>query len=161
MKLTRLSLAVLAALLCAGLLAACGGGPTKAGYEKEMTKASEDAQKELKKLQEGTPTPEDVDSAQKTMEKTADDVEDIEPPSEVEDLHKDLTKVLRDTAKLMGELKPLLELSDKDPSKLSAEERTQMQEVPEKFAKLQKDMDRITKGYNKKKYKIGFNEETE
>lgn len=158
MKFTRLLVAALAAVLCAALLAGCGGGPTKAGYEKEMRKVSKRAEKQLDTLQEGTPTAKDVEKAQKTLEDAADDVADIEPPSEVKDLHKDLEKVLRDTAGLMGELKPLLALQKKDQKDITAEESRQMQEVPEKFAKVQKEMARVTSGYAKKKYKIGFDE---
>ena len=157
MKPTRLLLAMAAALICAALLAGCGGGPSKADYEKDMQSVSKEAEKDIDKLTSGSqPSAKDIENAQKTLEDAADDVEDIDPPSDVEDLHKDLVKVLDDTAELMGELGPIMELSQKDPSKVTEDEIKKMNSVTDRFGKIQKEMTRITKAYKKKKYNIGF-----
>jgi hypothetical protein len=157
-KSTRLLVVALVAVLCAALLAACGSEPTKADYQKQMKKASATAQGELDKLESGATSEKDVDKAQAALEQAADDVADIDPPSEVKDLHADLEDVLRDSAKQMGKIKPLLPLSKKDPKTLTPDEKKKMEDVTKGFAKVQKEMARVTAGYDKKKYKIGFNQ---
>jgi hypothetical protein len=158
-KFPRLLLFVAAALITAALLAGCGG-PSKASYEKDMKKISAKAEKDIDKLTSGSqPSAKDIENAQKTLDEAADDVDDIDPPSEVKDLHNDLVKVLHDTADLMGELGPIMELSQKDPSKVTEKEIKKMNSVTEKFGKIQKEMTRITKAYKKKDYNIGFDTE--
>jgi len=155
-KFSRLLLFMAAALISAALLAGCGG-PTKSEYQKEMKKISVKAEKDIDKLTSGSqPSAKDIEQAQKTLDQAADDVDDITPPSDVKDLHNDLVKVLHDTADLMGELGPIMELSQKDPSKVTEAEIKKMNSVTDKFGKIQKEMTRITKAYKKKNYNIGF-----
>lgn len=158
MKHSRILAATVAALLCAALIAGCGG-PSKAQYEKDMQKVSKTAEKELDKLESGQPSPEDIEQAQKSLKTAADDIDDIEAPDEVAKLHDDLVEVLRDTEQLMGELAPLMIKATKDPSSLGEDEVKAMNDVTTKFGKIQKEMNRVSKGFTKKKYKIGFDSE--
>lgn len=159
MKTFRVPTMIATALLCAALLAGCGGGPSKAEYEKEVRRIGDDVEKEIDKLDSGAPTPETLDTATDSIEQAADEIEDVEPPKEVEDLHEDLVQALRDTAELLGRLGPLMEQATKDPESLGEEQRAEMEKVTADFAKIEQEMDRITKGYEKQKYDIGLDDE--
>lgn len=157
MKPSRLLLMIAVALMGAALLAGCGG-PSKKEYEKEVRAIGADVEEEIDKLGEGAPTPDTLERATSTLEGAADDIEDVEPPSEVEELHDDLVTTLRDTADLLGRLGPLMEQASKDPSSLGEKERAQMEEITSDFEAIEKEMDRITKGYEKRDYDIGLGE---
>jgi predicted nucleic acid-binding Zn-ribbon protein len=155
MKKSRLLVAIAIALLSAALLAGCGG-VSKADYEKDVKKVATKVEKDLDKLDSGTPTAKDLDTAQKTLESAADDLEDIDPPSEVEDLHDDLVETLNDTAKLMDKMAPLMDKASKDPTSLGEKELEQMNEITTEFGDIEKRMSKIEAGYKKKKYSVGL-----
>lgn len=152
---SRLLVAIAIALLSAALLAGCGG-VSKAEYEKDVKKVATKVEKDLDKLDSGTPTAKDLDTAKESLETAADDLEDIEAPSEVEDLHDDLVSTLNDTAKLMDEMAPLMEKASKDPTSLGEKELEQMNEITTDFGAIEKRMAKIEAGYKKKKYSVGL-----
>lgn len=158
MKLSRLLTTLVAALLCAALVAGCGGGPSKAEYEKDVKKIGNAVEKDIDKLDSGQPSAKDIESAQESIEQAADDIDELEPPAEVEKLHDDLVKTLNDTAELLGRLGPLMEKATKDPQSLGEDEMKSMNEITTDFGKIQDEMNRITEGYAKKKYDIGLGE---
>lgn len=158
MKLSRLPLTIAVAVLSAALLAGCGG-PSKADYEKEVRAIGADVEKEIDKLDSGAPTPETLEKATKTIDKAADDIDEIEPPSDVEKLHDDLVSTLHDTADLLGRLAPLMEQATTDPESMGDEEREQMEKITTDFEAIEKEMDRVTKGYEKRDYDIGLGDE--
>ncbi len=155
MKKSRLLVAIAIALLSAALLAGCGG-VSKADYEKDVKQVATKVEKDLDKLDSGTPTAKDLETAQKTLETAADDLDDIEAPSDVEDLHDDLVDTLNDTAKLMDEMAPLMEKASKDPTSLGEKELEQMNDITTKFGDIEKRMSKIEAGYKKKKYSVGL-----
>ena len=155
MKNSRLLVAIAIALLSAALLAGCGG-VSKSEYEKDVKKVASKVEKDLDKLDSGTPTAKDLETAKGTLEDAADDLEDIEAPSEVEDLHDDLVSTLRDTSKLMDEMSPLMEKASKDPTSLGEKELEDMNEITTKFGDIEKRMAKIEAGYKKKKYSVGL-----
>lgn len=155
MKKSRLLVAIAIALLSAALLAGCGG-VSKSEYEKDVKKVATKVEKDLDKLDSGTPTAKDLDTAKDTLEGAADDLEDIEAPSEVESLHEDLIDTLNDTAKLMDKMAPLMEKAAKDPTSLGEKELEQMNEITTDFSAIEKRMAKIEKGYKKKKYSVGL-----
>lgn len=152
---SRLLVAIAIALLSAALLAGCGG-VSKAEYEKEVEKIGTKVEKDLNKLDSGQPTSKDLVTAEKSLNDAADDLEDVEAPSDVEKLHDDLVDTLRDTAKLMDEMAPLMEKAAKDPTSLGAKELEQMNGITTKFGDIEKRMAKIEAGYKKKKYKVGL-----
>lgn len=155
MKNSRLLVAIAIALLSAALLAGCGG-VSKSEYEKDVKKVASKVEKDLDKLDSGTPTAKDLETAKGTLEDAADDLEDIEAPSEVEDLHDDLVKTLDDTADLMDDMAPLMEKASKDPTSLGEKELEDMNEITTKFGDIEKRMAKIEAGYKKKKYSVGL-----
>lgn len=152
---SRLLVAIATALLSAALLAGCGG-VSKAEYEKEVKAVATKVEKDLDKLDSGTPTAKDLDTAQSTLETAADDLEDIEAPSEVEELHDDLIKTLRDTGELMDKMAPLMEKASEDPTSLGEKELEQMNEITTDFGAIEKRMAKIEAGYKKQKYSVGL-----
>lgn len=152
---SRLLLAIAIAVLSAALLAGCGG-VSKADYEKDVRKVGTEVEKDLDKLDSGTPTAKDLDTAKDSLEKAADDLEDIEAPSDVEKLHDDLVDTLRDTADLLDEMAPLMEKASKDPASLGEKEMKQMNDITTKFGAIEKRMSKIEKGYKDKKYDVGL-----
>jgi hypothetical protein len=152
---SRLLVALAIAVLSAALLAGCGG-VSKAEYEKDVEKLGKEVEKDLDKLDSGTPTAKDLETAEATLNKAADGLEDIEAPSDVEKLHEDLIDTLRDTAKLMDEMAPLMEKAAKDPTSLGEKELAQMNEITTKFGDIEKRMAKIQAGYAKKKYDVGL-----
>lgn len=155
MHTTRLLAAITIALLSAALLAGCGG-VSKDEYEKSVEKVGADVEKDLDKLDSGQPTAKDLDTARESLESGADDLEEIEAPSEVEGLHEDLVSTLRDTADLMDRMAPLMEKAAEDPANLGEKELEQMQGITTEFADIEKRMAKIDKGYAKKKYEVGL-----
>lgn len=153
MKLTRLLVTLVAALTCAALIAGCGG-TSKAEYEKEVNSLAKSIEKDTKALQSGTPDAKAMESAQKSLDKAADELDDIDPPSEVEKYHDDLVDVLHDTSDLLGKMGPLMTKAIKDPTKIGADEQKEMQGYIEDFSKLEKRMKKIDAGFKKEKYKI-------
>lgn len=160
MKLTRQPLLLAALLLCAALLVGCGGGLSKAEYEAEVKKIGNAVEDDIDSLDSGEPNPEDIETAQNSIEKAADDISELEPPTEVEKLHADLVSALRDTAKLLGRLGPLMEQANKDPQSMGEDEMAKMNEITADFGKIQERMNRVTEGYAKKDYDIGLGEGT-
>ena len=146
MNLHRTTLPILASLLCTLLLAGCGE-PSKKDYEKEMTAIGEKADKDMKQLEGGQPTEKDIKEAGDTLEQVADDFEDVTPPSEVEDLHDDLVKTVRDLAGSMDQMDEMI----KDPANADPKDMEKLQKASER-------LDKITKGYKKKGYDIGIDE---
>ncbi len=155
MHTSRLLVAIAIALLSAALLAGCGE-VSKADYEKDVKKVATKVEKDLDKLDSGTPTAKDLDTAKNSLETAAEDLEDIEAPSEVEDLHEDLVSTLRDTGKLMDRMAPLMEKASKDPTSLGEDELEKMNEITDDFGDIEKRMAKIEAGYDKKKYSVGL-----
>jgi outer membrane murein-binding lipoprotein Lpp len=155
MKTARLLLALVAALLCAALLAGCGG-TSKADYQKQVKKIGSKVEKDIDKLDSGSPSTKDIDAAHDSIDQAADDIDDIDPPSEVKDLHEDLVSTLHDTADVLDRLAPLMAKATKDPTSLGKDEQDEMADITKDFAKIQKEMTRIEAGYKKKKYDIGL-----
>lgn len=155
MHTSRLLVAIATALLSAALFAGCGG-VSKADYEKEVKQVAAEVEKDLDKLDSGTPTAKDLDTAEDSLNSAADELEDIEAPSEVEGLHEDLVSTLRGTAKLMDRMGPLMEKASKDPTSLGEEELGKMNEITGEFGEIEKRMAKIEAGYKKKKYSVGL-----
>jgi maltose-binding protein MalE len=158
-KFSRLLFFMAAAVVCAALLAGCGGGPlSKDEYQKQMKSTITKAEKDLDKLTSGSdqPTEAEIKEVQKRVQKTADDVDKIDPPSEVKDLHKDLVKEFNETADVIGQLPDVIELGKKDPTKISEADHKKINDVTDQFGKIQKEFARISKGYKKKHYDIGL-----
>ncbi len=147
--------AIAIALLSAALLTGCGG-MSKAEYEKEIEKVATQVDAEQKKLSEGAPSPESLATLSTTLDKAADDIEDVDAPSEIAATHDALVKWLRASAKLADQAVPLMEAAAKDPTKLGEKELAELNELSEKFAKSEKDLAKIEKGYEDKDYDLGF-----
>lgn len=158
MKLSRLLTTLVAALLCAALVAGCGGGPSKEDYEKSVKKIGNEVEKDIDALGNGQPSAKDIEAAQESIDEAADDIDELEPPEEVEKLHEDLVETLHDTAELLGRLSPLMEKAAKDSQSMGDEEMKRMNEVTADFGEIQEEMNRITEGYAKKDYDIGLGE---
>lgn len=152
---SRLLVALAIAVLGAALFAGCGG-VSKADYEKDVAKLGEKVEKDLDKLDSGTPTADDLKKAKTTLDDAADGLEDIDAPKDVEKLHDDLIETLRDTAKLMDEMAPLMEKASKDPTSLGEKDLAKMNEITTKFGDIEKRMSKIQAGYAKKKYDVGL-----
>jgi outer membrane murein-binding lipoprotein Lpp len=155
MKPVRLLFALAAALLCAALLAGCGG-TSKADYQKQVKKVGTHVEQDLNKLDSGKPSPADITAAEKSINQAADDIDAIDPPSEVKGLHNDLVKELHATADVLDRLAPLMKQASKDPNSLGNDEQQQMKDISSDFARIQKEMTRIEKGYKAKGYEIGL-----
>jgi hypothetical protein len=143
------------ALVSASLLAGCGA-LSKSEYQKQMKAVGKKADKQFKSFKTGQPSAKSMTKASKALDSVADDVEDITPPSDVESLHKRLIKVLRKTARTIKKLGPLMDQAMKDPTKI---DQKQMESVQKDMADVQTEMDSIQKGYKKKKYDVGFDDE--
>lgn len=155
MSVTRPAAFAATVLLAALLVAGCGG-TSKAEYETEVGKIGTSVEKDLDKLDSGTPSPEVIDEVQGTLEEAADDLEGIDPPSEVSELHDDLVEVLRDTAALFDDLSPLMEKATSNPEAMGKQELDRMTAVTEEFAGIQKRMAKVQEGYEAKDYEIGL-----
>jgi hypothetical protein len=148
----RSPLAIAGVALCAGLLAGCGG-VSKADYEKDVRAVGKKVEKDFDKLSSGQPSTKDLENAEGALDKAADDIDAVEAPAEVEDLHEDLVAVLHDAGDLMGEMAPLLEQATKDPANADQEK---LAKVSEDFSKIDKRMKDVQKGYKDKGYDIGL-----
>ena len=155
MKLSRIVPMLLTAILAAALLAGCGE-PSKADYEKDIEKVGNKVEKDLDALDSGQPTPATLTKATKSLNAAADEIEEITPPSEVEDLHDDLVSALRDTADLLGRMAPLMKMATEDPSKLGEDDLSKMTKISEDFTKIEARMKKVEKGFEDKKYDIGL-----
>ena len=155
MTLRRTLTAALVLVVASLLLVACGG-TSKADYEKQVTKIGNTVDEDLNKLDEGEPSVESIEAAQKSLKDAASELDDIDPPSEVSDLHDDLVKVLEDTAELFGTMAPLMQQAADDPSSLGEEELNTMQSVQGDFADIEKRMNAVEEGFKDKDYEIGL-----
>lgn len=155
MKSYRPFLLTILAIAAAALLAGCGG-TSKADYEKDVKSIGKDVSKEMKAFEAGEPSASDLEDAAKSLDGAADDLDDITPPSEVKDLHEDLIKALRDGGESLGAMAPLLEKVAEDPSSLTEKDSEKMSELGTDVQKLGERMDKVTKGFEKKDYDLGF-----
>jgi PBP1b-binding outer membrane lipoprotein LpoB len=154
----RITVAILATILSALLVAGCGG-TSKADYEKEVQKVGTDVNAELDKLDSGTPTGDDFAKAQKALDSAVTKLEDIDPPSEVKDLHDDMVSALRDTSELFDRIAPLMKQATEDPASLGEDDVATMTAIQEDFGKLEERMTKVEKGFKKKKYDVGLGDE--
>jgi outer membrane murein-binding lipoprotein Lpp len=126
----RITVAILATILSALLVAGCGG-TSKADYEKEV----------------------------KALDSAVTKLEDIDPPSEVKDLHDDMVSALRDTSELFDRIAPLMKQATEDPASLGEDDVATMTAIQEDFGKLEARMTKVEKGFKKKKYDVGLGDE--
>lgn len=148
----RLSVALLTAALCAGLLAGCGG-VSKAEYEKDVQRIGNKAEKDFEALESGQPTAKDLEQAEKALDETADELDDVTPPDDVQKLHDDLVDTLHDAAELMGQMGPVLDKAMKDPANADQDE---LAKLSKEFEDVDQRMTKIQKGYADKKYDVGL-----
>ena len=109
---------VLLVLVCAAGLAACGA-TSKADYKKQVKAISDRVQKDTKTTLSGSgqPSAAQLKSAQASLNKAADDLDNITPPSDVKTGHQDLVKAVRAMAAYVGTLSDAMATIKKDPSK--------------------------------------------
>ncbi|MCW2925131.1 MAG: hypothetical protein JWM98_2535 [Thermoleophilia bacterium] len=149
------------AVLCAALVAGCGGAMSKGDYQKEVRGIDKRVEKDLDALDSNDPSASDINKAESSIDKAANDLDDLDPPSKVKDAHKDLVDVVRDTSKLMGRVGPLIGNAKKDPSKLSDKDVKELQKVSEDFAGIEKRMTKVQKEFEDAGYtNIGFGSNT-
>jgi len=154
---TRHLTALAAPLLAAALLAGCGG-VSKADYEKDVVAVGKKVEAEQAKLAEGTPTGDDLASVGDSLDGAAKDLDAIEAPSEVEQLHADLVAWMKDSAKLADQAAPLMTSLSENPTNPSAADRKQLEELQKSFSASEKELTRITKGFDSKGYDVGLSE---
>lgn len=157
MKISIRSTVVLVAILASAMLLAGCGGTSKADYETEVQKIGEQVNEDLDKLDSGTPDEKQIKLAVVSLRKASDDIDAIDPPSEVKSLHEDLVSTLDDTADLLGRMAPIMKLAAEDPTKLGQDDIDTMTKITSDFEDIQKRMAKIEAGFKKKKYEVGLN----
>jgi len=151
------SITILLALVTAALIAAgCGGGMSKSEYEKEVNKIGDRVEKKFDAVEE-VPTQDDIKSAQKAIDTAVSDLEDLDPPSEISDLHDDLIDTIKSMNGVLDRMAPLMEDATKamkDPTSVDQDAMTELQTKMEKVGKdadkASAELDRITKAMKKK-----------
>jgi chromosome segregation ATPase len=123
MKPIRIVAALTAVLLAAGLLAACGGddGTSKEDYAQEVEDVLEPLGTELSKLGQTISESEDsaalaagISEAQGELDQAAADLEEIDPPSDLEDVNADLVAAISEFSDNLGAARDAAEADDKE-----------------------------------------------
>lgn len=157
MKLSIRSTAALVAIMALTLFVAGCGETSKADYEQQIQKIGKTVNEDLDKLDSGTPDEKQINAAVKSLEQAADDIEAVDPPSEVKSLHEDLVTTLNDTADLLSQMAPIMKIAATDPTKLGQKDIDKMTKITSDFEDIQKRMAKIEAGFKKKKYDVGLN----
>lgn len=152
MRTFRFPLAIAATLACSALLLACGGA-SKEEYERQMQRVNARIEADIEQVSAGEPSVQALDSAIASIEQAARDMERIEPPSEVEQLHEDFVDAARETAQLLERLRPLMEKVTSG-ARLDAEEMQQFEEFQAEFARLDERTEEIVSGFEERGYDI-------
>jgi outer membrane murein-binding lipoprotein Lpp len=154
----RAILALFAVLVAALLAAGCGGELTKSEYQSKVSSVGSGVQDDMEAFTNAEkPTKGDLEKAEGALHSAADELDDIDPPSEVAKLHDQLVDVLDDTADLFGEMAPLLGKASSDPSKMDKADLAKMSSVTSEFSKIQGRMEKVQEGYADKGYtKLGI-----
>lgn len=115
----RLASVLLVALFAVGVTAC--GATSKADYKAQVKKIGDRVQKDTKGALNGSgqPSSKQLKDAQTSLNKAADDLDDITPPSDVKQGHEDLVKAVRAMARYVGTLSDAMATIKKDPSKAS------------------------------------------
>lgn len=152
MRTFRLPLALLAVLACSTLLLACGG-PSKEEYERQMQRVNARIDEDIEQVSAGEPSVRALDAAIASIERAARDMEEIEPPGEVEQLHDDFVDAAGETAKLLERLRPLMEKVTSG-ARLDADEMERFEEFQVEFTKLESRTEEIVDGFEQRGYDI-------
>lgn len=157
---------VVAALLVAAFVAAgCGSEMSKGEYEKSVNKIAAKVEKQFDSFDSEVPTQKDIDDAQGAIDTAVEDLDDLDPPSEVKDLHEDMVKTIRGMSDVLDRMAPLLKkamTAMKDPASVDEAEMTKLQGEMEEIGKdaeaATKKMEKISKAFKKKGYDIDIDE---
>lgn len=153
MRAPRLFLSILVMVAAAMLLAGCGA-VSKSQYQKDVKKVIDKVEQRTDKLfASGQPSGKDLEEAGKAITDAADELEGIEPPSDVEKLHDNMVEDIRTLGESLDKLGPAMDKIKKDPSK-ATEIMKDVQGEQEKIVKATSRLEETRKAFVKKGYSV-------